>query len=169
MHRSRGIGGESTSRVHARERAGEFVREVAFMFDSIHRHIMAGYAVSIDFTKAGLAAVRQAERFPRNPLHPRLHPQAGRGGVHRRARGGGRASWTPSVRSCATTAASICCSGRFRAHGSSRTCSARKRPWPLRRCTSGRASGGAAVCMLDRLLIGWRSLTKALAERLVGA
>src|SRR5699024_4833748 len=53
VHRSRGIGGESTSRVHARERAGVFVREVAFMFDSIHRHIMAGYAVSIDFTKQG--------------------------------------------------------------------------------------------------------------------
>ena len=34
-----------------RESAPEnFVREVAFMFDSIHRHIMAGYAVSIDFT-----------------------------------------------------------------------------------------------------------------------
>ena len=53
MYRSRGIGGESTSRVHARERVGEFVREVAFMFAAIHRHIMAGYAVSIDFTRQG--------------------------------------------------------------------------------------------------------------------
>ena len=29
------------------------MREVAFMFDAIHRHIMAGYAVSIDFTRQG--------------------------------------------------------------------------------------------------------------------
>ena len=53
VQRSRYAGGSSASRVHAQERAGEVVREVAFMFDSIHRHIMAGYAVSIDFTRQG--------------------------------------------------------------------------------------------------------------------
>ena len=29
------------------------LREVTFMFDSIHSHIMAGYNVPIDFTKQG--------------------------------------------------------------------------------------------------------------------
>ena len=108
------------------------------MSESIHRHITAGYAVSIEFTKQGRRQFARstvpwaAVTFAHLSSSATLRSTSPR--MRRRV-----CIWTPSVRSCATMAASTCCFGRFRAHGSSRTCSARKRPSPLPRCIFGRA------------------------------
>ena len=138
------------------------------MFDSIHRHIMAGYTVSIEFTKQGWRQFARLNaslgtRYIRAFILKRdvteyiaAHEAAGikldtecqelryDGGVHlllRKVQG----TWLITDVFCteeATAFAPVYFWTRIR-----RDCN----------------------LLLVRLIIGWRSLTKALAERLVGA
>ena len=87
-----------------RKSAPENLREVAFMCDSIHRHIMAGYAVSIEFTKQGW---RQFAK-----LNSHLGTRCIRAFILKRdvaeyiaAHEVAGVKLTPSARNCATTAA----------------------------------------------------------------
>ena len=152
----------------ANVRTGVFVREVAFMFDPIHRHIMAGYAVSIEFTKQGWRQFARLNaslgtRYIRAFILKRdvaeyiaAHEAAGvkldtgcqelryDGGVHlllRKVQG----TWLITDVFCTEEAVAFV---------------------PVYFWT--RIRRGCNL-LLVRLITGWRSLTKALAERLVGA
>ena len=138
------------------------------MFDSIHRHIMAGYAVSIEFTKQGWRQFARLNaslgtRYIRAFILKRdvaeyiaAHEAAGvkldtecqelryDGGVHlllRKVQG----TWLITDVFCTEEATAFA---------------------PVYFWT--RVRRGCNL-LLVRLIIGWRSLTKALAERLVGA
>ena len=113
------------------------------MFDSIHRHIMAGYAVSIDFTRQGW---RQFAR-----LNSHLGTRYIRAFILKRD----VAEYIAAHEAAGVKLDTECQELRYdggvhlllkKVQGTSRMCSVRKRPWPLRRCTSGRASGEAAIC-----------------------
>ena len=138
------------------------------MFDPIHRHIMAGYAVSIEFTKQGWRQFTRLNaslgtRYIRAFILKRdvaeyiaAHEAAGvkldtecqelryDGGVHlllRKVQG----TWLITDVFCTEEAVAFV---------------------PVYFWT--RVRRGCNL-LLARLITGWRSLTKALAERLVGA
>ena len=138
------------------------------MFDSIHRHIMAGYAVSIDFTKQGwrqfarlnaslgtryirafilkrdVAEYIAAHEAASIKLDTECQELRYDGGVHlllRKVQG----TWLITDMFCTEEAAVFA---------------------PVYFWT--RVRWGCNL-LLVRLITGWRSLTKTLAERLVGA
>ena len=139
------------------------------MFDSIHRHIMAGYAVSIEFTKQGW---RQFARLNASlgTRYIRASSSSGTWAEYIAAHEAAGVKLDTGLSGAALRRRRpFCCSRRFRAHAHhGRVLHGRGRCLCAGLYFWTRVRRGCNL-LLARLITGWRSLTKALAERLVGA